>query len=328
MRVSLLGLGFCLVLLCLASGAPAPQAAALILDGTIALPDTAGRIDHLAVDLARRHLFVAELGNGTVDVIDLGVRKVVHRIAGLKEPQGLAYDPKSDLLAVASGSDGTLRLYAGQDFIPRGVMVLGDDADNVRVDPRNGHVIVGYGGGALAVIDPVNLRKIADIALPGHPESFRLEGSRVFVNVPDAGQVVVADLASGKIAGQWRPLHAANFPMILDDAGHLAIAFRSPSRLSLIDQGSGAVLADLESCGDADDLFYDAGRKRYYVSCGSGAVDIVGAQGAQLRPLSQVATSWGARTSLFVPELDRLFVAERAGLLGSNAAIAIFRPQD
>ncbi len=311
----------------MAHGAPGADGAVLATDGVIALPDTAGRIDHLAVDLARKHLFVAELGNGSVDVVDLAARKVFHRIAGLKDPQGIAYDEKFDLLAVASGGDGTLRLYSGRDFTPRGVLALGDDADNLRVDPA-GHVIVGYGGGALAVIDPVKLRKIAQIDLPGHPESFQIDGVRVFINIPDAGQIAVADLGRAVLTGRWKPPKlSANFPMALDGNGHVAIAFRSPPRLALIDQTSGTILASVESCGDADDLFFDAARKRFYVSCGSGSVDVVAAEEPNLRPVSRVPTSWGARTALFVPELDRLFVAERAGLLGSQAAIAVFAPR-
>jgi hypothetical protein len=88
----------------------------LTTEDTVALPDTGERIDHMAIDLARKHLFVSELGNGTLDVVDLAERKVVHRITGLKEPQGVAYESMSDLLAVASGGDGTVRLYAGADF--------------------------------------------------------------------------------------------------------------------------------------------------------------------------------------------------------------------
>jgi YVTN family beta-propeller protein len=302
------------------------QTPALAPDGVIALPDTAGRIDHLAVDLARKHLFVAELGNGTVDVIDLGTRKVIHRIAGLKEPQGIAYEPKSDQVAVASGGDGTLRLYAAADFKPRGMVKLGEDADNVRVDGRNGHLVVGYGDGALAVIDPAQAVKLSEIKLPGHPESFRLSGSRVFVNIPDARQIAVAGLDAGRITASWKQeaLHS-NFPLMLDDAGHVAVVFRSPARLVLFDAVSGKPVVAADTCGDSDDLFFDARRKRFYVSCGAGAVDVFAA--GDLKPLGRIETRSGARTSLFVAELDRLFVAERAGLLGHEAAIAVLKPQ-
>src|SRR5438067_1007113 len=55
----------------------------LVLETTIALPNVGGRIDHLAVDLARKRLFVAEVGNNTLDAIDMATQKLVHRIAGL-----------------------------------------------------------------------------------------------------------------------------------------------------------------------------------------------------------------------------------------------------
>jgi YVTN family beta-propeller protein len=297
----------------------------LTSDGSIPLADTSGRIDHLAIDLGRKRLLVAELGNGTVDVVDLASRKVIKRISGLKEPQGVAYLAKADLVAVASGGDGTLRLYAGADFAVRGVVKLGDDADNVRLDERNGNLVVGYGDGALAVVDPVKARKIKIIALPGHPESFRLDGARAFVNVPDAGQIAIVDLDSGIVTGKWTPEKlSSNFPMILDDAGHVAVVFRSPAKLVLYDKANGKSVGAVQTCGDSDDVFFDASRKRFYVSCGSGEVDVFG---PDLHALGRVSTSWGARTSLFVPELDTLFVAARAGILGSNASLAVLKPE-
>jgi hypothetical protein len=295
-------------------------------DSSIMLPGTGGRIDHMAIDLPRRHLFVAELGNGSLDVVDLASGMVIHRISGLKEPQGIGYDSKSDLVLVASGGDGMLRSYSGGDFAPRGVLALGDDADNLRIDPRNGHVIVGYGSGALAIIDPQTMRKLLEIPLAGHPESFRLSGSRVFINVPDAGQVAVADLDSAKIIAIWKPTFSSNFPMILDDGGDVGVVFRGQSKLALLSASSGAVIASADTCGDADDLFFDARRKYFYVSCGSGEVDVMGRDQAGLHMLSRIRTSAGARTSLFVPELDQLFVAARAGIMGSAASILIFRP--
>lgn len=300
--------------------------AALVLEASIPLPDTRGRIDHMAVDLARKRLFIAELGNDTVDVIDMPSRKVIHRITGLNEPQGIAYEPRSDVVAVAGGGDGTLRFFSGQDYAPRAVVKLGDDADNVRLDPRNARLVVGYGDGALAVIDPQKGQKLRDIPVPGHPESFRLSGAQVFVNVPDAGKIVVADLDGGKVTANWTPDGlAANFPMILDGGGHVAAVFRRPAELALFDPATGHKVSMTPTCHDADDLFFDARRGHFYVSCGEGVIDVFKAGSTPVH-LSRIATMSGARTSLFVPELDRLFVAERAGLLGASATLAIYRP--
>ncbi len=301
----------------------------LALEATIALPNTSGRIDHMDVDLTRKRLFVAELGNGSVDVIDLTSRKVIHRIVDMDEPQGVVYVPNRDLLAIACGGDGTLRVFSGKDFSLRGVIHLGEDADNARLDPRTGNVIVGYGSGGLAIIDPAKPARLADIRLPGHPEGFQLQAStgQAYVNVPDANQIDVADLRSGNLVAQWTPTHlSSNFPMALGGGGTVAVAFRAPPRLVLFDPANGRILSITNICSDGDDVFYDADRKRYYVSCGSGAIGIFQATDTNLYPIARISTSWGARTSLFVPQLDRLFLAVRAGLLRSDASIQIFRP--
>lgn len=302
----------------------------LVLEATIPLPNVTGRIDHLAVDLARKRLFVAEVGNNTLDAIDLDTQKPVHRITGLDEPQGVAYLPGPDLIAVGNGGDGAVRFYSGTDFSPRGVVSLGDDADNVRVDPRNGHVIVGYGGGGLAVIDPLKPAKLTDIPLTGHPESFRLSlpTGRIFVNIARAGRITIVDLATEKPVTNWSPRGlTANFPMSLDETGHAVIVvFRSPSKLAMFDMTTGALIASADTCGDSDDVFFDEKRRRIYVSCGAGFIDVFQREPAALTRLMRLATISGARTSLFVPELDRLFLAVRAGLIGSNASVQVYRP--
>ncbi len=313
-----------------AHGASAVDAPPLVLEAKIALANTSGRIDHMAVDLKRGRLFVAELGNGSVDVVDIAARRVVSRITGLKEPQGVGYSAAADLVIVASAGDGSVRFYRGENMAPAGTISLGDDADNVRVDPQGGNVVVGYGSGGLAIIDPTTRGKVADIHLPAHPEGFQLDDAsgRAFVNVPDANQIAVVDVKTGQSTAVWRvPGVRGNFPMAFSPADHLvATVFRGPAKLVLIDAGSGAMTASFDACGDADDVFFDGRRGRIYVSCGSGEVDAWQHDEPGYRALPHTDTDGGARTSLFVPELDRLFVAVRAGLLGSDASVLVFRP--
>jgi YVTN family beta-propeller protein len=302
----------------------------LILERTIPLENVRGRIDHMAIDRVGGRLFVAEFGNDSVDVVDLQTSKVPQRINGLTEPQGVAYLADKDVIVVANGGDGSVRFLHAGDLSSLGTAALGNDADNVRIVPSSGNVFVGYGDGGLAILDPATRAKLEDIRLAGHPESFQVDAKtgRVFANVPDAGQIAVVDLKSRKQVAAWKtPGLAANFPMALDSTGgQLAIVFRSPAKLALLDAATGAVTASLGTCGDADDVFFDGKRDRIYVSCGDGTIDIVQRSPKGLGPVEQVATSSGARTSLFVPELDRLFVAVRAGRFGSGAAILEFRP--
>ena len=306
--------------------------AALLLERTIPLAGVTGRIDHMTVDIGRKRLLVAELGNGTVDVIDLVAGKIIRRIDGLPEPQGIGYAPKANLIAVASAGDGSVRLFRADDLAPLGMLGLGDDADNIRFDSRSGQLIVGYGSGGLAVIDPSNRSVLRRTALPAHPEGFQLDplARRAFVNLPDAQQIAVVDLLSSKQVDTWQiPGLRANFPMARDETGaSLAIVFRNPARLVLLDAKTGVVQVNLQTCGDADDVFFDPRRNRIYVSCGDGTVDVFQKAATTYRPIGSIKTASGARTSLFVPEMDRLFVAARAGFfgLGQDAAILVFRP--
>ena len=275
---------------------------------TIVLPGVHGRIDHMALDTRSNHLFVAELGNGSIDDVDLTSSKVVGRISGLHEPHGVAWLPAQDEIAVACG-DGTVRFYRSSDRQEVARISLGDDADNVRVDPRNGNLIVGYGSGGLAVIDPSTHHVVRQLKLPRHPEAFEILGSRVFVNVPDAHAIVLADLDQARVLRTiGTGTRFGNFPMASEPTGtRIAVAFRMPGSLELFDASSGAALFSTSACGDADDLYFRSGQ--VVLVCGSGAVELIDLTGAH-RSLT-VPTERGARTGLLAG--DQLFVAVPAG---------------
>jgi len=311
-----------------ASAGAAAVRAPLVLETKIPLAKVRGRIDHFAVDLGRQRLFVAELGNDSVDVIDLKTEKVIRTITGLKRPQGVGYVASTDTLYVSNAGDGSVHLFQGADLAPAGRIDLGDDADNIRVDPQSNRVFIGYGRGALAVIDPMTRAIVANIPLQAHPEAFQIDPAsrRIFVNVPDARQIAVVDEEAGKQIAAWPIRDAtANFPMALDKDGHLVVAaFRNPATLMAFGE-DGSAAAKLAICGDADDLFVDAKRHRVYISCGEGLVEILERRGSGYERIGQIPTAAGARTSLLLSDPDRLFVAVRAS--GKEpAAIWVFRP--
>ncbi|WP_318607711.1 hypothetical protein [Mesorhizobium sp. BAC0120] len=309
--------------------AQAAEAAPLQLVTKIPLGEVKGRIDHMAIDLAGQRLFVAELGNDSVGIVDLKTSQVSGRVRGLKEPQGVGYVGSNDTLYVADAGDGTVHLFRGQDLKKAGRIRLGEDADNIRIDSAGNQVFVGYGKGALAIIDASKKRKVADIALDGHPESFRLEsgGSRIFVNVPDAHAIEVADRQGNKVDTRWATAQAGeNYPMALDEASRqVIVVFRKPATLAAFSMQDGAPVARAAVCGDADDVFVDATRHRVYVSCGEGYLDVFEPEDGGFRRIAHLATAPGARTSLFVSELDLLFLAVRAGTT-EKAAIWTYRP--
>jgi DNA-binding beta-propeller fold protein YncE len=281
--------------------------------GAIPLPGVEGRIDHLAVDLTAQRLFVAALGNNSVEVLDLAGGRHLRSIGGLKEPQGIAMLPGSPQIVVANGQGTGVEFRGGDDMHVVKAVALGEDADNVRADEKAKRVYVGYGSGAIAAIDARDGRKIADVPVGGHPESFQLEegGPRIFVNVPTARHISVIDRTSMTLVATWPVTEAAsNYPMALDETNHrLFIGCRKPAVVLIFDTQSGKQTGSLEIAGDTDDVFWDARRQRLYVTAGEGFIDVLQSTGSPFRRTAHIPSAAGARTSLFVPALNRLYVA-------------------
>ena len=231
----------------------------------------------------------------------------------------------------ANGDDGSFRSFDTATNEPAAKLSGLDDADNVRFDANAKLIYIGYGEGALAVIDPAASKLLHSVPLAVHPESFRLEtkGSRIFVNVPDKKQIAVVDRERRKVIATW-PMEKwqANFPMALDEASHrLFIGCRNPARLVVFDTERGVPVADLEISGDTDDVSFDTKRRRIYLSCGEGFLDIVRQTSAdRYERTARIATRSGARTSFFSSELDRLYLAvpNRAG---QDAELRVYQPQ-
>jgi DNA-binding beta-propeller fold protein YncE len=292
----------------------AQSAAPLKLKQTIPLSGVEGRIDHFAFDPAGERLFVCALGNNTVEVLDLRKGDRVHSITGLGVPQGVAYVPDVNRLFVANDKGGICRIYDGKSFQAVGELNLEDDADNVRHDEARKKIYVGFGSGGIAVINAPDGKQMGSIKLSAHPEAFQLEknGSRIFVNVPNSRHVAVIDRDKGEVVATWKTdLAVGNFPMALDEANHrLFVGCRLPSRLVVLNTDSGDVVAKINISGDSDDVFYDSKRHRIYAICGAGKIDIIEQTDPKTyKAFTKVDTANGARTGLFVPERDTLFVA-------------------
>jgi hypothetical protein len=303
----------------------------LRLTHSIPLPGVKGRFDHFACDPAARRLVIAALGNDTGEVLDVAEFKRLHSITGLRKPTGALVIPALHQLYFANGGDGTFRAFDAASFAPASQVGGLDDADNVRFDAAAKLIYVGYGEGALGVIDPAKNKLLHSIALAAHPESFQIEktGSRIFVNVPDKKHIAVVEREQRKVTATW-PMEKwqSNFPMALDEESHrLFVGCRKPARLVVLDTASGAPAADLEISGDTDDLFFDAKRQRLYVSCGEGFLDVIQRRdGDHYERTARIPTLAGARTCFFSPELDRLFLAvpQRSG---REAELRVYQPE-
>ena len=273
-----------------------------------------GRIDHLAIDPDGQRLFVAALGNNTVEIVDLATGKAAHSIAGLKEPQGIAFLKNQGLIAVANSDDGTCRFFDAKSMLLTDTIDFHSDADNVRYDQTNERLYVGFGDGAIGVMDVVGRKRLPDIKLSAHPESFQLEtkGNRIFVNVPQSREIAVVDRKQAAVIATWPVKEAqANFPMALDEGNHrLFVGCRAPAEVLVYDTQSGKISDRFSCVGDADELFYNDRTRRLYVVGGAGLITVHQQNdGGKFSQLAKIPTAPGARTALLAPNLARLYLA-------------------
>lgn len=314
----------------IASAVGAEEKTEFELKQSVAMPGVEKRIDHLALDAKANRLFVAALGNNTVEVVDLSKGVRVQSLAGFDEPQGIAFLPDLGKVVVASGGDGSCRFYNGETLKLEKSVDLKADADNVRYDAASKRLYVGHVDGALAVINAETGQLTADIKLSSHPEAFEIDATRglVYVNVPSSQQVEVVDLAKGSVVDTWKiKVAKSNFPMALDAANNrLYLGCRSPAELVVLDTATGKVIDSVKCVGDADEVFWDSDSGSAIVVGGAGYVEEFKYNKEKLHSVAQTKTRHGARTGLFVPQSKQLFVAAPKASAGDAAILALQRP--
>jgi DNA-binding beta-propeller fold protein YncE len=303
----------------------------LKLQKEIAMPDVKGRIDHMAINLKDKVLYMAALGNNSVEVIDIDKGLVIKSIKGIEEPQGIAYLVAENEIAVASGANGDCVFFNASTFERLATVKLAGDADNIRYDAIEKKLYVGYGNGGLALIDPVQHKVIKEVYLTAHAESFQPDkkNNRLYANLPDSRSIAVIDVKSFTVMNTWHiNKYNANFPMTLDTANDLVfVGFRRPAVLLSYDCNTGKQVSTNELIDDVDDIFYNAARQEVIASGGGGAVNIFRREdAASYKRVAVIPTRDGARTSLLIPELGIFVVAARA-TSGESASLLVYRLQ-
>lgn len=267
----------------------------------VVLPGVLGRIDHFGYDGRRGNLFVAALGNNTVEVVNnlRGIRT----IRGLEHPQAALYVEEFDRLVVSDRA-GKLRFYDGASYALLKTVDFEVDADNLRYERNEKRIYLGYGS-AIAMLDPATMKRLPrEFPLGSHPESFQFEsgGSRIFVNLPDQESIGVIDRAAGTVT-KWEIKGATtNHALAFDETGHrLFSAALQPGKLWVIDSDSGRVVSTLRIVLGVDDIWFDTRRKRILASGHAGMVSVIQQKDPDhYQLIADIPTAVGGGTSLYL----------------------------
>jgi DNA-binding beta-propeller fold protein YncE len=291
--------------------ARAGEPVSLRLAQTIPLKGAPGRLDHMAVDNEHGRLFVANLSNNTLDIVDLKAGKLLKQIPGQKKIQGIAYASDLDRIFVGSGVSGECNMFDGRDYkLLRSIQL--PDADNVRYNPRTHLVYVEHAERSLSVIDAKTLDVKTTIKLPGDPEGFQLESKRprLYLNAQPDHLVVIDTDRNVVLVTHPLKLAKRGYPLAIDEANHrVFIGCRDKSVVLVMDTESGKPITAVPIPADIDDLFYDARHKRLYASCGEGFLAVIRQRDADSYDiLEKIPTAKLARTCLFDPTSGRLYL--------------------
>jgi len=328
----------CLILLALAGlRAGAQQQPALKLAGTMPLEGFSGDLDHFGVDLKGHRLFLAAEEHKTVEVFDLRTGRRIHSITGIDHPLTMVYLPESDQLMVTDGDVGAVRLVDCKNYRIVSTLTLGHAVDHSAFDARSKYYYVETDNAdsakthVLSIIDTKSFQRVGDIPdLPGNSNEGMIidrAGNSLYVNLTGTDEVGVVDLKSRRLVMRW-PLPDAHMAhaIALDEKSHrLFTATRNPPKFIVFNLDTGKVVATLPCVGVNSDMWFDIARKRIYVT-GSETASVFEQHDADhYEHMTEVPTAYRAKSSIFVPELNRLYVADSGkGKPDARLALQIF----
>jgi DNA-binding beta-propeller fold protein YncE len=313
----------------------------LKLIATTPMPGFTGDFDHFGLDVKGNRLFLASEEQKTVEVFDLRTGERIKSIKGFGQPLTMTYLPESDRLIVADGGDtDAVELVDCKDYKIIKTLKMGPGVDHSAYNPVNGYFYVENGGGpegkthVLTIIDTKSFTKVGEVAgLPGNSNEGMVidrAGKKLYLNLTGTDEVGVIDLSTRQLVERW-PLpdvHVAH-AIALDEGNHrLFTATRKPPQFLAFNIDTGKVVASLPCVGVNSDMWVDFARKQIYVT-GSETASVFKQQDADhYEHMAEVPTAYRAKSSMFVPGLKRLYVADSGkGKPDAKLALQIFEVQ-
>jgi DNA-binding beta-propeller fold protein YncE len=320
--------------------AKAQEKLPLKLITTTPMPGFTGDFDHFGLDRKGNRLFLAAEEHKTVEVFDLRTGARTHSIEGFAHPLMMVYLPESNQLVVTDGDDNAVHLVDCKKYKITKTIKLGQGVDHGVFNPVNKYYYVESGGGSsspthvLSIIDTKSFKHVGDVAgLPGSSNEGMVvdrAGKKLYVNLTGTDEVGVIDLDTRQLVAKW-PLPDAHeaHAIILDEPNHrLFTAARKPAQFIVFDTDTGKVVTSLPCVGVNSDMSFDVSRKRIYVT-GSETASVFEQRDADhYEHIADVPTAYRAKSSIFVPDLKRLYVAASGkGKPDAKLALQIYEVQ-
>jgi hypothetical protein len=337
-----------------ASKVCAQEKQALKLVQTIPLPRVKGRLDHMGVDLEKNRLFVAAVANNSLEVVDLTGGRVLKSLSGFKDTQDALFLGGDFNKLYVSSLDGHVRVFQGESFWLVQDFKVEPDPNRLFYDPTTDLIYFGYGGqnagfdayGRVGILqakpgagyDRLVADMIAPTPRPGHLAEMAMDDNGMLLICDSRAHMIYQfDTRKRELIKSWAARGDGAGDMSLDRTGHrLFVGTRTPPEMTVYDSLSGKEIQNLPGPETMDGVHYDPKLKRVYVTGGRwygtpdaspGWVYVYQQKDPDhYETISKIQTRPGSGTSLFVPQLNRLYVASQA-IGDHDAAILVFEPE-
>jgi DNA-binding beta-propeller fold protein YncE len=285
------------------------------------IPGISGHFDRFGLDPKGHRLFVTPEDNGTVEVYSLPSGEFEHSIGGIGMAHGVLYRSDLDRIYVTDGTDGLLRIFDGKSYQLLKTTKLLTDADSIGYDEKTHDLYIANGGKdagldycLVSIVNTDTGEHIGDIKIDGaRLEQMVLEksGPRLFINITDKREVGVIDRNRRAVVATWPVTEGEiNAAIALDEANHRLFVGCRNGKLVVFDTENGKPVATLPISAGADDMTYDPVRKRLYVPCAEGFVDVFEQSDPNhYRQIGKIPTGPMGKTGILVSSLNRYYVA-------------------
>lgn len=303
------------------------QAAAATLvtgHGMTPLSGYTGDFDHFLVDTKDGRLFLAGEDHGSLEVFGLKSGRHLASLPGFDAPHSFIYLPETGELVVFANQKS--RALNAKTLKVTRRLDIGAGADSMAYDAPRKRAYVVTGGKdvdmkttALVEIDPYTGKSYGQTDFNSdHTEALAVEtaGDRIFINETANNTLDVIDKTTHAIKTAWKIAEAEqNAPLAYDEKTHrLFVVTRKPGKLLVINADTGATVAAFDAPSRVDQAIWDPANRRVYVCGGDGRLMVVEQDsGDAYRVADMITTPVASKTGIFVPSLNRIYLAASPG---------------
>jgi DNA-binding beta-propeller fold protein YncE len=306
--------------------------------GSTPLPEvTGGDFDHFAVDLRHNRLYVAAEVYASIEVFDLKTGKHLLSSRGVvKSPRKIVFLEDQNQLLVADAGNASCEFLDGTDLHLMKSVALEPGPDAGVYAPQSRIFYIGNGGRAaktdfsyLSMISVDKQQVIGRIRVDAATLKTLVidpNTEKLYVTMRDKNQVGVVNLEKKAVEQTWSSPELHVDSAMAYDPVHkrIFVGDRNPGKFVVLDAVNGHVIETLNIGNVSDDMTYDFTHHRIYVSSEDG-VDVVAQESPDHYRVVQHVDTFGGKTSIYVPSIERFFVVHTKGNLAKEAGLQVFK---